>query len=71
MLYYEERIIPVLKKVVIRLIEFNMIQKELTDEIGCTRQYLHKILVGERSGKSTPTAYVKFWGSCITKGKST
>ena len=39
------------KKVVIRLIEVNMTQKELADEIGCTRQYLHKILVGERSGK--------------------
>ena len=38
------------KKVVMRLLEIGMTQKELARRLGCTAQYLHKILSGERSG---------------------
>lgn len=33
------------------LVEKNMTQRELAGKVGCTSQYLHKILVGERSGE--------------------
>lgn len=39
------------KKVRKRLIDKNMTQVELAALIGCNKQYLHKILCGERSGK--------------------
>ena len=34
-----------------RLIDKGMTQVELAALIGCNKQYLHKILSGERSGK--------------------
>ena len=34
-----------------RLIDKNMTQVELAALLGCNKQYIHKILVGERSGK--------------------
>lgn len=34
-----------------RLIDKNMTQVELAGRIGCGKQYLHKILTGERSGR--------------------
>lgn len=39
------------KEVKKRLIDKNMTQVELAAELGCTKQYLYKILCGERSGK--------------------
>lgn len=39
------------RKVKKRLIDKDMTQTELAAQIGCTTQYLHKILCGERSGK--------------------
>lgn len=39
------------KKVVMRLIEKGMTQTELAERLGCTKQYLYKILSGQRSGK--------------------
>ena len=39
------------KKVKKRLIDKDMTQAELAELIGCERQYLYKILVGERSGE--------------------
>lgn len=38
-------------KVKKRLIDKNMTQVELADLIGTNKQYVHKILCGERSGK--------------------
>ena len=38
------------KKVKMKLLERNMTQAELAEMVGCSHQYLHKILVGERSG---------------------
>lgn len=34
-----------------RLIDMNMTQVELAALLGCNKQYLHKILTGERSGR--------------------
>lgn len=34
-----------------RLIDKNMTQVELAAAVGCTKQYLNKILSGDRSGK--------------------
>jgi len=34
-----------------KLIEKDMTQVELASLVGCNKQYLHKILTGERSGK--------------------
>lgn len=34
-----------------RLVDKNMTQVELAALIGCNKQYIHKILTGERSGK--------------------
>ncbi len=34
-----------------RLIDKDMTQAQLAALIGCEKQYLHKILVGERSGE--------------------
>ena len=38
------------EKVVLRLFMNGMTQADLAKKIGCSRQYLHKILCGERSG---------------------
>lgn len=38
------------KKVKIRLIEMNMTQVELADYLKISKQYLHRILSGDRSG---------------------
>lgn len=38
------------RKVRKRLIDMNMTQVELAALIGCNKQYIHKILCGERSG---------------------
>lgn len=42
---------PFGRKVKKRLIDKDMTQVELAALIGCDKQYLHKILTGERSGK--------------------
>lgn len=42
---------PFGKKVRKRLIDKDMTQVELAVLLGCSKQYIHKILVGERSGK--------------------
>lgn len=42
-----------------RLIDRNMTQAELAARLGCNKQYLHKILIGERSGKKYIGAIVK------------
>lgn len=34
-----------------KLIDRNMTQVELAKQLGCSKQYIHKILIGERSGK--------------------
>lgn len=39
------------KKVRKRLIDRNMTQVELAALLGCNKQYIYKILTGERSGK--------------------
>ena len=38
------------KQVKHRLIELNMTQVELAEQVGTSKQYLGKILVGERAG---------------------
>lgn len=45
------RLTPFGRKVKKRLIDKNMTQAELAVLLGCNKQYIHKILVGERSGK--------------------
>lgn len=45
------KLTPFGQKVKKKLIEKNMTQVELANLVGCNKQYLHKILVGERSGK--------------------
>ncbi len=45
------RLTPFGKKVRKKLIDRNMTQVELALAIGCNKQYLYKILTGERSGK--------------------
>lgn len=42
-----------------KLIDRNMTQVELAALLGCNKQYLHKILVGERSGKKYIEAIAK------------
>lgn len=39
------------KKVRRELLERGMTQKKLAEDVGCTSQYIHKILVGERGGR--------------------
>ena len=34
-----------------RLIDQDMTQVELAEMLGCNKQYIHKILCGERSGR--------------------
>ena len=40
------------KRVKHRLIELNMTQVELAEQVGTSKQYLGKILFGERSGET-------------------
>ena len=47
----QARLTPFGRKVRKRLIDKEMTQVELAALIGCNKQYIHKILVGERSGK--------------------
>lgn len=47
----QERLTPFGKKVRKRLIDRNMTQVELAALLGCNKQYVYKILTGERSGK--------------------
>ena len=47
------------RKVKKRLIDKDMTQMELAGLIGCNKQYLYKILVGERSGKKYMDAIEK------------
>lgn len=42
-----------------KLIDRNMTQVELAALLGCNKQYLHKILIGERSGKKYIEAIAK------------
>lgn len=46
----QTRLTPFGVKVKKRLIDRNMTQVELAALIGCNKQYLYKILCGERSG---------------------
>ena len=39
------------KMIKLRLFEKEMSQAELAKQLGCSRQYLARILVGERSGR--------------------
>lgn len=41
---------PYERKIKKRLIDLGMRQADLADAVGISRQYLHKIMVGERSG---------------------
>ena len=47
----QTRLTPFGLKVRKRLIDRNMTQVELAALLGCNKQYVHKILIGERSGK--------------------
>lgn len=47
----QTRLTPFGRKVRKRLIDKNMTQVELATLLGCNKQYIHKILAGERSGK--------------------
>ena len=47
----QTRLTPFGKRVRKRLIDKNMTQVELAALLGCNKQYIHKILSGERSGK--------------------
>lgn len=47
----QTRLTPFGAKVKKKLIDRNMTQVELAALIGCNKQYLYKILCGERSGK--------------------
>ena len=47
----QTRLTPFGRKVRKRLIDKNMTQVELAALLGCNKQYIQKILVGERSGK--------------------
>ena len=49
----QTRLTPFGRKVRKRLIDKNMTQVELAALLGCNKQYIHKILVGERSGVAT------------------
>ena len=45
------KLTPFGKKVKKKLIDIGMTQVELANLVGCNKQYLYKILRGERSGK--------------------
>lgn len=45
------RLTPTGKKIKKRLIDKGMTQVELAAMVGCNKQYLDKIIFGERSGK--------------------
>ena len=45
----QQKLTPFGKKVRKRLIDKGMTQVELAALLGCNKQYIHKILVGERS----------------------
>lgn len=45
------KLTPFGTKVRKKLIDLGMTQVELAALVGCNKQYLHKILCGERSGK--------------------
>ncbi len=45
------RLTPFGRKVRKKLIDRNMTQVELAALLGCNKQYIYKILTGERSGK--------------------
>lgn len=47
----QTRLTPFGRKVRKKLIDKNMTQVELAALLGCNKQYIHKILTGERSGK--------------------
>lgn len=47
----QTRLTPFGIKVKKKLIDRNMTQVELAALIGCSKQYLHKVLCGERSGE--------------------
>lgn len=47
----QTKLTPFGAKVKKRLVDRNMTQVELAALIGCNKQYLYKILSGERSGK--------------------
>ena len=47
----QARLTPFGKNVRKKLIDRNMTQVELAALLGCNKQYLYKILTGERSGK--------------------
>lgn len=47
----QTKLTPFGQEVKKKLIEKNMTQVELANLVGCNKQYLHKILAGERSGK--------------------
>lgn len=47
----QARLTPFGKNVRKKLIDRNMTQVELASLLGCNKQYLYKILTGERSGK--------------------
>lgn len=50
---------PFGRKVKAKLIDKNMTQVELATLIGCNKQYVHKILAGERSGQKYIEAMLK------------
>ncbi len=47
----QERLTPFGKKVRKKLIDRNMTQVELAALLGCSKQYVYKILTGKRSGQ--------------------
>lgn len=53
---------PFGKKVRKRLIDKDMTQVELAVLLGCSKQYLHKILAGERSGRKYMEAIARILG---------
>lgn len=53
---------PFGKKVRKRLIDRGMTQVELAALLGCSKQYLHKILAGERSGRKYMEAIARILG---------
>lgn len=48
----QSKLTPFGKEVRKKLIDKGMTQVELATLIGCTKQYVYKILCGERSGKN-------------------
>jgi len=51
MMHKQRELTPFGREVKKKLIDKNMTQVELAELIGCKKQYLFKILTGERSGK--------------------